>query len=113
MIYQRYRLGTHATKCASYASSTASSAAASPQTVLSTSAVTSSHTLLGTHLVTSVVTSSRRGWTAGTTCSTSVQVGSSTPVTCLPTTTVSVVQSGSAWHLWPTTTVCKVVTESG
>merc|ERR550519_2881695 len=61
MIYQRYRLGTRATKCASYASSTASSAAASPQTVLSTSAVTSSHTLLGTHLVTSVVTSSRMG----------------------------------------------------
>merc|ERR1711971_1328177 len=62
MIYQRYRLGTHATKCASYASS-----AASPQTVLSTSAVTSSHTLLGTHLVTSVVTSSRMG-APGTQC---------------------------------------------
>merc|ERR1712080_528855 len=105
MIYQRYRLGTHATKMRFLGlldSLLSSGLTADGLEHLSGDIL---DTLLGTQLVTSVVRSSTMGApgtqclvvTLVTACSTSVQVGSSCPVIFLPTTTVLVVQSGSAW----------------
>merc|ERR1712080_319435 len=127
MIYQRYRLGTHATKmCFLGLLDSLISSGLTADGLEHLSGDILAHALGDTtgHVGGDVLDDGGSGhavlvvtlvaaWTAGTTCSTSVQVGSSCPVIFLPTTTLLVVQSGSAWHLCPTVTVLGTTLQRG